>query len=94
MRFHVQLTLRVDNDVHPVALFAHTARGYQVRAQRVILGQIRSEVHLLPLELLAELFLAREAKLSQVPALDEVDLAVRRGFVDFVGMCFEASLDP
>ena len=79
--------------MHPVALFLDSARGYQIAAQRIILGQVCREVHLLPLELLSELFFAREAKLAQMPSLDEVKLAIRGGLVDFVRMHFLAYLD-
>ena len=70
--------------MHPIALIAHAASRDQIRAQRVILGQIRREVHLFPLELLSKLFFPWEAKLTQMPSFDEVDLAIFGRLIDFI----------
>ena len=86
--------MRIDDNMHSVAFSSNAASGDQVRAKRVILRQICSEVHFLPLELLAQLFFPRESKLTQVPAADEVDLAVDRRLVDLVRVRFVARLDP
>ena len=82
--------LRVDDHVHPVALLANPARGDKVGAQRIIFWQVCCKVHLFPLELLAKILLARESKLAQVPALNEIDLAIYGRIVDFVRVRFEA----
>ena len=88
-----RLTLRIHNDMHAVAFIADAASRDQVRAQWVVLGQVCSEVHLLPFELLPELFLPWESKLAQVPASDEVDLAVRGRLIHFIWVSLEARLD-
>ena len=79
--------------MHPVALATYSTSGDEVRAYRIILRQIGREVHLLPLELLAQLLLAREAELTEVPASDEVDLPVYRLLIDLIRMCLHARLD-
>ena len=83
----------IDANMHPVTLFANSTCCDQVGTQRIVLGQISSEIHLLPLELLAKVFLAREPKLAQMPSLDEVDLAVCWGSVDLIWMRLRASSD-
>ena len=70
--------------MHPEAVLADTTRGHEVRAQRVVLRQVCREVHLLPLEGLLDVLTAREAKLTKMPALDEVNLAVLGILVDLV----------
>ena len=47
----------------------------KIGAQRVVLGQIRSKVHLLPLELLFDVIVPREPEFSYVPASYKVNLA-------------------
>ena len=79
--------------MHPVALFIDSASSDQIAAQRVVFRQICREVHLLPLELFAELFFAREAKLAQVPSLDEVKFAIRGVLVNFVWVHFSFYAD-
>ena len=78
--------------MHAVALIFNTSCSDQVGAQRVILRQICREVHFLPLKLLAQLLLAREAKLTQMPASDKVDLAVCWGLVHFIRVSFITDL--
>ena len=68
--------LRVDDDVHPVALVVDLSGRDEVRADRMILRQVGREVHLLPLEPLPEVVRAGKSELAQMPALDEVYLAV------------------
>ena len=82
--------MRVDNDMHSIALLADPSRGNEVGTQRVILGQICGEVHLLPLELLSELVFARETKLTQVPPFDKVEAAILWVIVHFVGVGLHA----
>ena len=78
--------------MHPVALFADSTCGYEVRTKRVVLWQICSEVHLLPFESLAKFFLPWEAKLSQMPTFDEVYLTILRLFIDLIRMDPNSSL--
>ena len=70
--------------MHPVALATYSTSGDEVRADRIILRQIGREVHLLPLELFAQVIFPWEAKLSEMPSFDEVDLAISRERIDFV----------
>ena len=72
--------------MHPVALASDSTCGDQIRANRIILRQVSGKVHLLPLELLAEIVFSGEAKLPKMPALDEVDLAIPRERVHFIRM--------
>ena len=81
--------LRIDNHVHPIALFADPTSGNEIGTQRIILGQISRKIHLLPFKLLAKVLFPWEAKLAQMPPLDEVNLAIRWRLVDFIWMSFE-----
>ena len=78
--------------MHAVALFADATCCDEIRAKRVVLRQICREIHFLPLELLAKLLFARKAKLSQMPATDEVNLTVVWAIIHSVWMSLEASL--
>ena len=62
--------------MHAVAFVINPSSCHQVRAQWIILWQVCCEIHLLPLELLAQILLSRKSKLSEVPALDEVYLPI------------------
>ena len=72
--------------MHSIALTANLASGHQVAGQRCVLGQICSEIHFLPFEFLLEAVLAREAKLTQMPPLDKVNLAVAWAVIDLLRM--------
>lgn len=67
---------RVYDDMHPVAFIVHLARGDQVRTYWVLFRKICCEVHFLPFEYLFEFVGSWKSKLSQVPTLDKVKLAV------------------
>ena len=79
--------MRVDNHMHPVALASDPTCGDQIRANRIVLWQVCGEVHLLPLELFAEIVFPWEAEFPKMPTLDEVDLAIPWEGVDFIRMC-------
>jgi len=64
--------------MHSVALALDLAGGDQVRADWVLLWQIGREVHLLPFKDFSKIIFSWEAKLAQVPAFDEIDLAISR----------------
>lgn len=68
--------LRVDNHVHTIALGLYLAGCHQVRADGILLREVRREVHFLPLELFLEVVAARKPKFAEVPAFDEINLAV------------------
>ena len=70
--------------MHPITLILDLACGHQVGADGVLLWQICSEVHLFPFEHLLDFICARKAELAQMPAPDEVDLAVGGLLVDAV----------
>ena len=78
------ILLRVDDHVHPVALFTYSASRNKIGAEWIILWKVCSEVHFFPLEFFAQVLFARKSKLSQVPPLDEVNFAICRGIIDFV----------
>ena len=61
--------------MHSVALVVYLSCGNQIRTNRVLLWQICSEVHFLPLEHLSEIIRSGKAKFTQVPSFDEVYLA-------------------
>ena len=70
--------------MHSVALTLDLAGGDQVRADWVLLWQIGREVHLLPFKDFSKIIFSREAKLAQVPAFDEVDLAIARQLINLL----------
>ena len=72
--------------MHSVAFTSNSACCHQIRAQWVVLWQIGSKVHFLPLKLFAQFFLPREAELPQMPAFDEVNLAIAWQGVHFIGV--------
>ena len=79
--------------MHPVALASDPTCGDQIRANRIVLWQVCGEVHLLPLELFAEIVFSGEAELPKMPTLDEVDLAVPRKRVDLIRVCVQSKCD-
>ena len=79
--------------MHPVALFTYSASRNKIGAEWIILRKVCGEVHLFPLEFLAQVLFARKSKLSQVPPLDEVNFAISRGIIDFVRVRLEARVD-
>ena len=86
----VELTVfaRVDHDVHPVAFSADFACRHEVATKGRILGQIRSEIHLLPFKFFLETVLTGEAELSQMPALNEIDLPIPGPIVNLLRVVF------
>jgi len=79
--------------VHPEAVLAHTACRHQVRTQGIVLRQVCSEIHLLPLEDFLDVFSPWEPELTQVPPFDKVNLPVPGVLVDFIWVSSEAELD-
>lgn len=79
--------------MHPEAVFANPACGDQVRAHRIVLRQICGEVHFLPFKDLLDVLSPWEAELPQVPAFDEVNLAIPGALIDLVWMPSESKLD-
>jgi hypothetical protein len=55
---------RVDNNVHPVAVFAYSACCNQVAAEGRVLGQVGGKVHFFPLELFSKPILSGESEFA------------------------------
>jgi hypothetical protein len=53
--------------MHPELKSVESSTSHQVCAKRVLLWEIRGEIHLLPFVALLDILVARETKLSQVP---------------------------
>ena len=68
--------LRVDHHVHSITLVFNFASGHKIRANRILLWQICSEVHFLPLKHFFKIVCAREPKLSKMPTFYEIKLSV------------------
>jgi hypothetical protein len=62
--------------VHSEAFVFNFPCRYQIWTNRVLFWQISSEVHFFPFKQFALIISSREAKLSHMPASDEVDLAI------------------
>ena len=77
--------------MHSVTLVIDPACRHQIRTKWVIFGQICSEIHLLPLESFAEVVFSWKAKFSQMPALNEVNLAIFGTFIYLIGMFLSAN---
>jgi hypothetical protein len=78
----------VDNHVHSVALSAYSSSGYQVAAERGVLGQIGSEVHFLPLKFFPQTILSRESEFAQMPTFNEVNLAITGQVIHLLRVTF------
>lgn len=61
--------------MHAELNFVEGGASDEVGAHRVLLGKVRREVHLLPLVPLDYFLVTWKTKLTQVPTLDEVELA-------------------
>ena len=61
--------------MHPELKFVEGGASDEVGAHRVLLGKVCREVHLLPLVSLDYFLVTWKTKLTQVPTLDEVELA-------------------
>jgi hypothetical protein len=67
-------TFGESNDMHAQLQPIEGSPGHQVSAQRILLGQVCSEVHFLPLVSLLDILISGESELSQVPTPDQIDL--------------------
>ena len=68
------LTFGKSDDMHPQLESVEGCPSHQVGAEWVLLGQIRSEIHLFPLVPLFDVLVSGEPELPQMPAPDEVQL--------------------
>ena len=67
-------TFGKSDHMHPQLQPVEGCPSHQIGAQWVLLGQIRSKIHLLPLVPLLDVLVAGESELPQMPSPDEVQL--------------------